>query len=99
MSHGTYLITFAIINHQKDYESLEFPQKRSAIIRILVSLTIVLQGDIFHRRGMLTGRFSEECIPHQVQDHFCQQPSLLRDSEKGCLCCWSSFHRCHWHDL
>ncbi|CAN1789532.1 hypothetical protein LINPERHAP1_LOCUS18518 [Linum perenne] len=44
---------------------------------------------------MLACGFSEECIPHKVQDG----PSYLPDVEEGSICSRSSFHSLYSHCL
>lgn len=57
------------------------------------------QGIFLHRRGMLVGGFSEECISHKVQDCFQRQSSWLPDIEEGSFWCRSSFHILHCYSF
>ncbi|KAE8673350.1 WD repeat-containing protein 44-like [Hibiscus syriacus] len=43
-----------------------------------------LLGVLLDRRGMLAGRVSPECLPHQVQESLERSPDMC-DIEEGCI--------------
>lgn len=46
------------------------------------------QVHIFYCRGVFASRFSEECLPHQIQDYHNRNSPFLRDIKKGDLWGW-----------
>lgn len=71
---------------------------KSFFFLVLNFCNCLIQGVFLHCWGVPAGWFSEECLPHKVQDCF-QWRTRLPDVEKRSFCCRGSIYFLHCHSL